>query len=143
MQSIKEIQDNFITAFCEISDPIMQYEFLLQIGAELEEYPSCYRDEEHLIKGCQSKLWIAYEKRGNGLHFWMDSEALIVKGIAAVAIVMCQEQVPEAIMDAKITYIEETDLKDQISVDRFHEMKQMFQDIKEMARNEMKKEKKK
>ena len=34
MKTIDEIQTEFVTAFNEIDDWMMQYEFLLQVGAE-------------------------------------------------------------------------------------------------------------
>ena len=120
MKTIEEIQTEFVTAFNEIDDWMMQYEFLLQIGAELETYPEEYRDEQHLIQGCQSKVWIYGEKQNGKIHIWGDSEALIIKGMIAVAIMMFQDQRKEDIEHAKVWYLTDTDLKNQISVDRFH-----------------------
>ena len=51
MKTIDEIQTEFVTAFNEIDDWMMQYEFLLQVGAELEPYPDKWRDDTHLIQG--------------------------------------------------------------------------------------------
>lgn len=62
MKTIDEIQTEFVTAFNEIDDWMMQYEFLLQVGAELEPYPDKWRDDTHLIQGCQSKVWIHCEE---------------------------------------------------------------------------------
>lgn len=120
MKAIEEIQKEFVTAFNEIDDWMMQYEFLLQVGAELEPYPDKWRDDAHLIQGCQSKVWIHCEERDGRLHIWGDSEALIIKGIIAVAIVMFQDQKKEEIAGAKVWYIADTDLKNQISTDRFN-----------------------
>lgn len=50
MKTIDEIQTEFVTAFNEIDDWMMQYEFLLQVGAELEPYPDKWRDDTHLIQ---------------------------------------------------------------------------------------------
>lgn len=63
MKTIDEIQTEFVTAFNEIDDWMMQYEFLLQVGAELEPYPDKWRDDNHLIQGCQSKVWIHCEEQ--------------------------------------------------------------------------------
>lgn len=111
MKTIDEIQTEFVTAFNEIDDWMMQYEFLLQVGAELEPYPDKWRDDTHLIQGCQSKVWIHCEEQDGRLHIWGDSEALIIKGIIAVAIVMFQDQKKEDIAGAKVWYIADTDLK--------------------------------
>ncbi|MFR5116319.1 MAG: SufE family protein [Eubacterium sp.] len=52
-------------------------------------------------QGCQSKAWIHCEEQDGRLHIWGDSEALIIKGIIAVAIVMFQDQKKEDIAGAK------------------------------------------
>ena len=70
MKTIDEIQTEFVTAFNEIDDWMMQYEFLLQVGAELEPYPDKWRDDTHLIQGCQSKVWIHCEEQDGRLHIW-------------------------------------------------------------------------
>ena len=88
MKTIDEIQTEFVTAFNEIDDWMMQYEFLLQVGAELEPYPDKWRDDTHLIQGCQSKVWIHCEEQDGRLHIWGDSEALIIKGIIIICVVV-------------------------------------------------------
>ena len=88
MKTIDEIQTEFVTAFNEIDDWMMQYEFLLQVGAELEPYPDEWRDDTHLIQGCQSKVWIHCEEQDGRLHIWGDSEALIIKGIIIICVVV-------------------------------------------------------
>ena len=123
MKTIDEIQTEFVTAFNEIDDWMMQYEFLLQVGAELEPYPDKWRDDTHLIQGCHC------EEQDGRLHIWGDSEALIIKGIIAVAIVMFQDQKKEDIACAKVWYIAETDLKNQISTDRFNGVNSVIRHI--------------
>ena len=54
MKTIDEIQTEFVTAFNEIDDWMMQYEILLQVGAELEPYPDKWRDDILQIQCCQS-----------------------------------------------------------------------------------------
>ena len=123
-----------MTAFREIGDPIMQYEFLLRIGGQMAAYPEELRDEEHRIAGCQSKVWVACQLEEGRLRIFMDSEALIVKGIIAVAVDMFQGQKPEAVAKAEVIYIKETDLKNQISTDRFQGVHAVIQRIQSFAR---------
>ena len=73
MKTIQEIQSEFMTAFREIGDPIMQYEFLLRIGGQMAAYPEELRDEEHRIAGCQSKVWVACQLEEGRLRIFMDS----------------------------------------------------------------------
>jgi len=133
MKTIQEIQAEFISAFTEIQDPLLQYEFLLQIGSQMAPYPEECRDEQHLISGCQSKVWIACELEGERIRIFMDSEALIIKGIIAVAVEMFQGQSACDVACAEVTYISQTDLKNQISVDRFRGVHSVIQAIQDFA----------
>lgn len=142
MQTIEEIQNSFMTAFNEIDDWMMQYEFLLRIGAELEPFPDDFKDDSHLIRGCQSKVWLKYTEKDGRIHILGDSEALIVKGMFAVAIIMFQDQTVEDVADAKVRYIEETSIKNQISTDRFQGLNSVIRAIQQYAEGCMKKEKK-
>ena len=69
------------------------------------------------------------EEQDGRLHIWGDSEALIIKGIIAVAIVMFQDQKKEDIAGAKVWYIADTDLKNQISTDRFNGVNSVIRHI--------------
>ena len=133
LQTIEEIQEDFIRNFNEIGDWMMQYEFLLEIGGSLEPYPDEKRDEAHRIQGCQSKMWIDCSVSGGRIHIYGDSEALIVKGIAAVAIIMFQDQRVEDVAAADVVYVENTDLKNQISTDRFHGIQSVIAHIQKFA----------
>ena len=138
MKTIQEIQADFISAFTEIQDPLLQYEFLLQIGGQMAPYPEEFRDEKHLISGCQSKVWVACESEGDRIRIFMDSEALIIKGIIAVAVEMFQGQPTCDVANAEVIYISQTDLKNQISIDRFRGVHSVIQAIQNFAASENK-----
>lgn len=141
MQTIHEIESDFIRAYNELEDWMMQYEFLLRIGAELEPYPTFLKDDSHLISGCQSKVWLFLSEKNGRIHILGDSEALIVKGMIAVAIFMFQNQPAEAVADAQVRYIEETTIKNQITVDRFRGLNSVIRSIQNYAKNMVKSEK--
>lgn len=133
MQTIDEIQDDFMVAFNEIDEWMMQYEFLLRIGAELEPFPEALKTDSRLIRGCQSKVWLECTQKDGRIHILGDSEALIVKGMFAVAILMFQDQAVSDVAGAKVRYIEETSIRDQISTDRFQGLNSVIHAIQQYA----------
>ena len=112
---------------------MLQYEFLLQIAAELDPYPEEFKDPAHLVPGCQSKVWIYCRREGERLHIYGDSEALIIKGIIGVAILMFQDQKAEDIQNAEVHYIKETSIREQISTDRFRGVHSVIEQIQNFA----------
>lgn len=56
--SINEIQDEIIDEFALFSDWMEKYEYIIDLGKNLPLIEEQYKDEDHLIKGCQSRVWL-------------------------------------------------------------------------------------
>ena len=138
---IEERQQEFVDLFNELDDPIFQYEVLMQIAGELEEYPPSFRDEKHSVDGCQSKTWIRCETIDeNRIKILVDSEALIVKGMIGV-IAQIMEGVPlEEAACVHIDYIEKTSLKDLVTSDRRNGIASAVETIQKQARELLERE---
>jgi len=135
MKTIEEMQQAFIGDFNELGDWFLQYEYLLRLTASMESVSESERREENRIKGCQAKVWVVAACDGPRLRIRGDSDALIVKGMLAVVIQLLNNRTPDEIMKADIRFLEETDLRSQISTDRFHGMQTVVAGIKEYARD--------
>ena len=61
-----------------------KYTYLIDLGKNLPPYPEDQRDEAHQVKGCVSQVWLHHEWKDDKLQLWMDSDALIVKGLCSV-----------------------------------------------------------
>ena len=138
---IEERQQEFVDLFNELDDPVFQYEVLMQIVGELEEYPPSFRDEKHSVDGCQSKTWIRCETIDeNRIKILVDSEALIVKGMIGV-IAQIMEGVPlEEAACVHIDYIEKTSLKDLVTSDRRNGIASAVETIQKQARELLERE---
>ncbi|MBX2809358.1 MAG: aminotransferase class V-fold PLP-dependent enzyme [Cellvibrionaceae bacterium] len=60
-----------------------RYQLLLQWGRAMEAQPQI-RTEVHLVQGCESAAWLAHRPQGQKHYFCIDSDANVVKGLAAV-----------------------------------------------------------
>lgn len=138
---IEERQQEFVDLFNELDDPVFQYEVLMQIAGELEEYPPSFRDEKYSVDGCQSKTWIRCETiEDNCIKILVDSEALIVKGMIGV-IAQIMEGVPlEEAACVHIDYIEKTSLKDLVTSDRRNGIASAVETIQKQARELLERE---
>ena len=118
MATINEIQDEIIEEFSELDDWMDKYQMLIDLGNELQPLDDAYKTEEHLIDGCQSRVWVICEQSEGRLFFSAESDALIVKGIVALLIRVLSGHTPEEIVSAHLYFIDEIGLHDHLSPTR-------------------------
>ena len=83
-----------LTAIRQQDLPVLQqpldwqskYRLLMQLGKKLPAIPEKMRQNEWLVKGCESRAWLLhyYDSATNKHYFLLDSEARIVKGLMAI-----------------------------------------------------------
>ena len=56
--SINEIQDEIIEEFAEFTEWMDKYQMLIDLGNELDGFDAEYKNEQNLIDGCQSRVWL-------------------------------------------------------------------------------------
>lgn len=71
---------------------------LMNLGKRYPAMPEEYRVEENLLAGCISRLWVKPELRDGHAHFYMDAEALISKGVAALICDFYSDATPAEIL---------------------------------------------
>ena len=85
-----------------------QYPHLQAYRSQLEEK---YKNEQNLIDGCQSRVWLQCDYVEGHLVFTADSDALITKGIIALLIRVISGHTPKEIIDADLYFIEKIGLR--------------------------------
>lgn len=88
MMDIEELTDNFEL----LEDWEDKYRYIIELGEALEPLPEKFRSEEWKVQGCQSQVWLAPEKHGDKIHFVGDSDAMIVKGLIAIALMIFSDK---------------------------------------------------
>jgi len=78
--------EELIEDFSLFDDWEDRYAYLIELGRKLEPLDPSERVEPNRVTGCVSKVWLVHERRGDRLHFRADSDAFIVKGLAAVLV---------------------------------------------------------
>ena len=93
--TIKEIQDQIIEDFSMFDDWMDRYAMLIEMGKECPIIDDQYRDEKHLINGCQSRVWLHAELKDGKIYYTADSDAVITKGIINLLIKVFSGQTPD------------------------------------------------
>ncbi len=128
--SINQIQDEIIEEFSFFGDWMEKYEYIIDLGKQLPLIDEQYKDEEHLIKGCQSKVWLHAGKENDHITFTSDSDAIITKGIIALLIRVLSGQKAEEIAKADLYFIDEIGLKEHLSQTRSNGLVSMVKQMK-------------
>jgi cysteine desulfuration protein SufE len=126
--------DELLDTFEFFDDWEDKYRFIIDIGKELPGLPDGDKTDAHLIRGCQSQVWLTYESSDEGLKFNMDSDAHIVRGLIAVVLIVIQNRSASEIQQLDIEGIfGQLDLLAHLSVTRGNGLRAMVSRIKEVA----------
>lgn len=116
--TIDNIQDEIIDEFSEVDDWMDRYAMIIDLGNALPAIDTKYKTPEHLIEGCQSRVWLNAEERDGKVFFTADSDAIIVRGIIALLIKVLNGHSPREILDADLYFIGKIGLAENLSPTR-------------------------
>ncbi len=133
MKSINDIQDEVIAEFTEIDDWLDRYQMLIDMGSSQEPLPASDKTEQNLIDGCQSRVWLVCESRQGRLHFRVESDALIVQGIASLLVRVVDDRTPDEILAADLYFISGIGLSEHLSPTRSNGLTAMVKQIRMYA----------
>ena len=130
MIGIQEIQAEIVEDFAMFDNWMQKYEYLIDLGKELNPIDKKYKTEDNLIKGCQSRVWLHAEYTDGRIIYTADSDAIMTKGIVAILINILSGQTPSEISTAKLNFINEIGLKEQLSPTRANGLVSMIKQMK-------------
>ena len=114
-----------------------RYRYIIDLGKALPELPEKHRQDKNLIRGCQSQVWLVYHDVDGRIHFDVDSDAFIVKGLLGVVLAAYNGKTPEQIRDFDIKqYFDDLDLMRHLSPTRGSGLQAMVARIQEIAARE-------
>lgn len=128
--TIEAIQEELIDEFAMFDDWMQRYEYMIELGKTLPLIEEKFKTDNKLIKGCQSKVWLHSELKEGKIQFTADSDAIITKGIVAILVRTFTDQTPDAILDAKLDFIDEIGLKEHLSPTRANGLVSMVKQMK-------------
>jgi cysteine desulfuration protein SufE len=131
--TIDEIQEQIIEEFSVFDDWMDKYEYLIELGRDLEPYDPKYRIDKYLIEGCQSRVWVYGIMENDVVQYIADSDAIITKGMISLLIRVLSNQKPADIADSDLYFVEKIGLKDNLSPTRSNGLVAMIRQMKVMA----------
>lgn len=129
MPSIEQVQQELVEEFALFDEWMSRYEYVIDLGKQLPEFPERWKTEENRIKGCQSQVWLNMEKHGDAITIDGTSDAAIVSGLVAIVLRVYSGRTPQEILDAKPDFIADIGFTDHLSPTRSNGLHSMLRAI--------------
>ncbi len=135
MKTLKERQDELVEEFSMFDDWLDKYEYLIDLGKNLEPFPEELKTDDRLIKGCQSRVWLDAEVKDGVIVFRADSDAIITKGIISMLISVYSGRSAAEIAEDDFSFVDRLGLKENLSPTRANGLVSMLETIRTIAQN--------
>ena len=136
--TLKEAQDAVIEDFSLYDEWLDKYEYLIELGKNLSDYPEDKKTEDRLIKGCQSRVWLDCSMNADGnIIFSADSDAIITKGIISLLISVYSGRTPKEIAEDDFSFLDSIGLKENLSPTRANGLVSMIETIRSAAKSNL------
>ena len=116
--SCLEKQQQIIALFPASLTAEERYQKIMQLGKQQPTLPPAFKIPEHLVSGCQSRMYLhAWEEDGK-IYFAAESDALISSGLASVLISVYNGESAETILQCPPAYLTTLGLDTSLSPSR-------------------------
>lgn len=128
--TIEELIENF--SFLDTWED--KYRYIIELGEKMPPLPNELKTSAWQVKGCQSQVWLIPSKDGDKLKFQGDSDAMIVKGLISIVLLIYNNKSPSAIKAVAVEDIfVKLGLKDHLSPSRRNGLEAMIEKIRHYA----------
>ena len=132
-KSLQDIENEVVDEFSMFDEWLDKYEYLIELGKSLKDYPETAKTDDRLIKGCQSRVWLDYKVEDGKIYFNAYSDAIITKGIISLLIRIYSGRNPEEILSSDFSVVDRIGLKENLSPTRANGLVSMIGKIREVA----------
>lgn len=133
MTGIQQAQDELIEEFQFFDNWVDRYQYIIDLGRKLPEFPEEWRTEENRIYGCQSQVWIKTSQSPIRLKFQAISDSAIVSGLISILTRVYSNRDPREIVSTPPDFIKAIGLDQHLSPTRSNGLNSMIQVIRKAA----------
>ncbi len=130
---IRVAQDDLIADFDLFEDWMDRYQYLIDLGRRLPDFPEESKTDENRIRGCQSQVWFVAESKDGRLYFQAISDAAIVSGLIALLLRLYNGRLPQDILDTPADFVTALQLESHLSPTRSNGLASMLAAIRRFA----------
>jgi cysteine desulfuration protein SufE len=126
-------QDELIEEFQFFDNWMDRYQYLIDLGRRLPEFPESDRVDANKIRGCQSQVWFVASESDGRLEFRAISDAAIVSGLIALLLRIYSGKRPQDILDTAPDFVTALQLEAHLSPTRSNGLASMLKAIRNFA----------
>ncbi len=135
MNEVLAAQQELIEEFSFFDNWMDRYQYLIDLGRRLPEFPESDMTDANKIRGCQAQVWFVASKEDDRLKFRAISDAAIVSGLIALLLRIYSGRRPQEILDTPADFVAALELEQHLSPTRSNGLSSMLQAIRTFARN--------
>ena len=135
MTEIEQAQDELIEEFQLFDNWIDRYQYIIDLGKNLPDFPDEWRTEENRIHGCQSQVWLKTKRSDRRLDFQAISDSAIVSGLIAILMRVYSGRDAREIAATTPAFIGAIGLDEHLSPTRSNGLNSMITVIQQAARD--------
>lgn len=130
---IQIAQQELIEDFDLFEDWMDRYQYLIDMGRRLPEFPAAMQVDEYRIRGCQAQVWFVAREQDGRLYFQAISDAAIVSGLIALLLRLYNGRKPQDILDTPPDFVSALELDSHLSPTRSTGLSSMLTAIRRFA----------
>ena len=130
MSVVADRQKKFVVDFSRFKSWEERYKHVIDLGKTLADLPEQYRQDQFLVKGCQSRVWLHAQKNSqHQIELFADSDAMIVKGLVSILVGVYSMATADDILANPPTFISELGFQSHLSPSRANGLMSMVKQI--------------
>lgn len=133
MSEINQAQLDLVGEFEFFDDWMDKYQYIIDMGKQLPEFPEEWKTDLNKINGCQSQVWIHHEFSDGQIKLHAISDAAIVSGLIALLLRIYDNRTPADILATQPEFLAKLGLDKHLSPTRSNGLHAMLQRIGEIA----------
>jgi len=132
--STSDIQDEIIDEFAILAgDRESTIFYIMELGEKLSPLEDTAKQEQNIIKGCQSKVWLVTDFEKGKVVFKADSNTAITKGLISLLIRVLNNKTPDEIINTDLFFIDKIGMAQVIGSQRSNGLASMIKQMKMYA----------
>ncbi len=131
--TLKEAEAELVADLSMLEDWNDRYEYIIQLGRDLPDYPDALRTPDREVHGCQSQVWLDAQIEDGRMRFQADSNALITKGLVAMLVGLYDGRTAEEVRTGGLEFLRGVGLASHLTPSRVNGLQAIFKRIQAHA----------
>ncbi|CAI8386070.1 MAG: SufE family protein [Litorivicinaceae bacterium] len=127
---LSDRQQEIIDEFQFFDSWMDKYQYLIDLGHELEPLTEEEKNENNVVRGCQSQVWMVVDGDAANVTIRANSDAAIVSGLIALVVRLYSKASAEEIIKTEPEFVEALGLSQHLSPTRANGLASMLQRLK-------------